>query len=151
MSFMPRMLSHSTSCARFPRRTGRALNCGHIRPSKIVHSEWRIADVLHRIEQGKEWKHPEHEEASVLVWRQNTLVHYRSPEPVERDALAVVSEGASFAAVCEAVAANTEEPNHTALIARLMARWLADGIVVAADNILAKRLHNQPVGAGDSG
>jgi len=111
---------------------------------EIVHSEWRIADVLHRIEQGQEWKHPEHEEASVLVWRQNTLVHYRSLEPVERDALAAVSEGANFAAVCEAVAANAEEPNHTALIARLIARWLADGIVVAADSMLAKRLHNQP-------
>jgi hypothetical protein len=118
---------------------------------EIVHSEWRIADVLHTVEQGKEWKHPEHEKASVLVWRQNTLVRYRSLEPVERDALAAVSKGASFAAVCEAVAASAEELNHVALIARLMARWLADGIVVPADNMLAKRSQNQPAGAGDPG
>ncbi len=73
----------------------------------------------------------------MLVWRQNALVHYRSLEPVERDALVFVSKGASFAYVCEAVAASAEEPNHVGLIGRLMARWLADGIIMAADAMLA--------------
>jgi hypothetical protein len=100
---------------------------------EIVHSEWRIADLLHTVEHGREWTDPGHEEASVLVWRQNALVHYRSLEPVERDALVIVSKGASFAAVCEAVAEGDEEPNHVGLIGRLMARWLADGIIIAAD------------------
>ena len=67
---------------------------------EIVHSEWRIADLLHTVEQGREWTDPEHEEASVLVWRQNALVNYRNLEPVERDALVIVAKGASFAAVC---------------------------------------------------
>ncbi len=102
---------------------------------EIVHSEWRISDVLHTVEQGREWTDPEHEETSVLVWRQNALVRYRNLEPVEREALVTVSRGASFAAVCEAVEAGIEEPNRAALISRLMARWLADGIIVAADAI----------------
>jgi hypothetical protein len=34
---------------------------------EIVHSEWRIADLLHTVEQGREWTDPEHEEASVLL------------------------------------------------------------------------------------
>ena len=102
---------------------------------EIVHSEWQIADVLHTVEQGRQWTDPEHEDASVLVWRQNALVNYRNLEPVERHALVIVSKGASFASVCEAVAAGAEEPSPVALIGRFMARWLADRIVVAADAI----------------
>ena len=107
---------------------------------EIVHSEWRIADVLHT--EGREWTDPKHEEASVLVWRQNALVNYRNLEPVERDALVIVAKGASFAAVCEAVAAGAEEPNRVALIGRLMARWLADGNIMAADAMLVTRVRD---------
>ena len=49
----------------------------------------------------------------------------------------LISKGASFASVCEAVAASAEESNHVALIGQLMARWLADGIIRAADAMLA--------------
>ena len=58
----------------------------------------------------------------MLVWRQNALVNYRNLEPVERDALVIVSKGVSFAAVCEAIAARSEEPNRVTLIGQLMAR-----------------------------
>jgi hypothetical protein len=109
---------------------------------EIVHSEWRIADVLHTVEQGREWTDPEHEEASVLVWRQNALVNYRNLEPVERDALVIVAKSASFAAVCEAIAARSEEPNHVTLIGQLMARWLADGIIMAADSMLVTTMRD---------
>jgi hypothetical protein len=109
---------------------------------EIVHSEWRIADVLHTVEQGREWTDPEHEEASVLVWRQNALINYRNLEPVERDALVIVAKGASFAAVCEAVAAGAEESNRVAVIGQLMARWLADGIIMAADAMLVTRVRD---------
>jgi hypothetical protein len=98
---------------------------------EIVHCEWRIADVLQAVEEGRKWNDPPREEASVLVWRQNALVYYRNLEPLERDAVVSVAEGASFAAICEAVAAGAEETNHVALIGRLMARWLADGIIAA--------------------
>jgi hypothetical protein len=118
---------------------------------EIVHSEWRIADVLQRLEQGQERENPEHEKASVLVWRQNALVQYRSLEPVEREALAAVSEGASFAGVCEAVAASAEEPNHLTLIGRLMARWLADGIIMAADPMLVTAVRVASPSGGASG
>jgi hypothetical protein len=103
---------------------------------EIVHSEWRIGDVLQTVEQGREWTDSEHEEASVLVWRQNALVNYRTLEPVERNVLLIVSKGASFAAVCEVIAAGADKANRLPLIGRLMARWLTDGIVVAADTIL---------------
>jgi hypothetical protein len=109
---------------------------------EIVHSEWRIADLLHTVEQGREWTDPEHEEASVLVWRQNALVNYRSLEPVERDSLVIVSKGASFAAVCEAIATRSEERNRVTLIGQLMARWLADGIIMAVDSMLVTTMRD---------
>jgi hypothetical protein len=118
---------------------------------EIVHSEWRIADVLHTVEQGREWTDPELEEASVLVWRQNALVNYRNLEPVERDALVIVAKGASFAAVCEAVATGAEEPNRVTLIGRLMARWLADGIIMAAEAMLVTRVRDGCSSGGTSG
>ena len=118
---------------------------------EIVHSEWRIADVLHTVEQGREWTDPELEEASVLVWRQNALVNYRNLEPVERDALVIVAKGASFAAVCEAVATGAEEPNRVTLIGRLMARRLADGIIMAAEAMLVTRVRDGCSSGGTSG
>jgi hypothetical protein len=78
----------------------------------------------------------------VLVWRQNALVNYRNLEPVERDALVIVSKGASFAAVCEAIATRSEEPNRVTLIGHLMARWLADGIIMAVDSMLVTTIRD---------
>jgi hypothetical protein len=81
----------------------------------------------------------------------NALVHYRSLEPEERDALVILSKGANFAGVCEAVAASAEEPNHVALIGQLMARWLSDGIIVAADAMLVTTVRDALPSGGASG
>jgi len=109
---------------------------------EIVDSEWRVANILRAIEQGQEWKDPTPEKASVLVWRQNAQVHYRDLELPERDALTVVSRGASLATICDAVAAAAEEPEHLAQIGRLLARWLADGIIVSVDDVTSRTFRN---------
>jgi hypothetical protein len=109
---------------------------------EIVPVEWRVAETLRAIEQGQEWEVPPHENASVLVWRQNALVRYRDLEPPERDALAVVSRGGSFAGICGAVAAATEEPDPMAVIGRLLARWLADEILASVDKMPATTFRN---------
>jgi hypothetical protein len=118
---------------------------------KVVRSEWRLADVLQAVEQGREWNDPEHEDTSVLVWRQNALVYYRSLERLERDALVIVAEGSSFAVICEAVAAGAEETNHVALIGRLIARWLADGIIAATDAMSVTTMRDPLPSRGASG
>ena len=114
---------------------------------KIVHTEWRLGDVLQAVEQGRKWSDPEHQDASVLVWRQHALVYYRSLERLERDALVIVSKGASFAVICDAVAAGAEETNHVALIGRLIARWLADGIIAATDAVPVTTMRDPLCGA----
>ena len=76
---------------------------------------------------------------SVLVWRQNSRVHYRSLERPERAALEVASAGARFAAICETIAAACGEDEQLGsitpveLINRLLARWLSEGLLVLAD------------------
>ncbi len=103
---------------------------------EILRNEWRVTDVLSAVESGREWSEPAHQKATVIVWRQNAQVYYRNVEDVEAGALALLSEGASFAAICEVIAALATGSDHGALIGRLLARWLRDGIIVRADTML---------------
>ena len=98
---------------------------------EIVHGQWRVADVLSAVESGDDWSEPGHQSVTVIVWRQHTQVRYRELPEIEAKALALVSEGAIFAAICEAIAADAEQPDQTSLIGQMLARWLADEIIVA--------------------
>ncbi len=98
---------------------------------KIVHGEWRVADVLSAVESGDDWSEPAHESAVMIVWRQNAQVRYRDLQEVEARALGLVSEGAPFAAICEAIATDLGQPDQTTLIGQMLARWLADQIILA--------------------
>jgi hypothetical protein len=102
----------------------------------ILRNEWRVTDVLCAVERGRHWSQPAHQKTTVLVWRQDARVNYRDLEDVETGALALLSEGASFAAICEAMAALATGPDQVTLIGRLLARWLGDGIIVRADAML---------------
>jgi hypothetical protein len=99
----------------------------------ILRIEWRVTDVLCAVENGREWSQPAHEKTTVLVWRQDAQVNYRDLEEVETGPLAILSERASFAAICEVIASLAVGPDQVPLIARLLARWLGDGIIVRAD------------------
>jgi len=71
--------------------------------SKSYASEWRLEDVLQSGRAGSRVERtPEHEDTSVLVWRQNALVYYRSLERLERGRSSSSSRKArAFAAICE--------------------------------------------------
>jgi hypothetical protein len=115
----------------------------------IVDCEWRVDELLREVEDaaGEGYRPPDapaHAPVSLLVWRQNSRVHYRALERPERAALEVASAGATFAAICETVAAacgedqlgSDDQPGSTdpvALINRLLARWVAEGLLVLAD------------------
>jgi len=112
---------------------------------EILRNEWRVADVLCAVESGRGWSQPAHQKTAVLVWRQDAQVNYRDLEDMETKALALLSEGASFAAICEAIAALATGSDQVPLIGRLLARWLGDGIIVRADAMLTENL--APCGA----
>jgi hypothetical protein len=100
---------------------------------EILRGEWRVSDVQSAVEHGDKWVEPVRETNGVIVWRRGTTVHYRILEEGEIDALAVLKNGASFAALCEVIATASSSSDPVALIPQLLARWLADEILVCGD------------------
>jgi hypothetical protein len=107
----------------------------------IVDCEWRVDQLLHEVdaaagEGDQSVGDAAYEPVSILIWRHDSRVHYRALERPERAALEVASAGASFASICEAIAVECGEGDPTApiaLINRLLARWLEDGLLVLTD------------------
>ena len=106
----------------------------------ILDCEWRVDELLRAVETGTAADGnplvPARLPVSVLVWRNGSRVCYRALENPERAALELARAGTKFSAICEAVAAAAGEGDgdggQVALINRLLARWLADGVLVAA-------------------
>ncbi len=103
----------------------------------IVNCEWRVDELLREVETAGEDIQPRGAPApapvSVLVWRCDSRVHYRALEHAECAALEQAGAGASFAAICAAIAAGCGEDEPVALINRLLARWLDEGLLVLTD------------------
>ncbi|HEY2523937.1 MAG TPA: DNA-binding domain-containing protein [Candidatus Binataceae bacterium] len=106
----------------------------------IVNCEWRVDEFLRAVETPADGaagspQAPARSPVSVLVWRRASQVHYRALEHPERAALELVRAGTNFAAVCEAIAAaaaDCDSGEPVALINRLFARWLGDGVLILA-------------------
>jgi len=104
----------------------------------IVDCEWRVDELLREVEaatgEGDRIRgEPAHVPVSVLVWRRNSHVHYRALEPPERAAFELASAGTTFAAICEAIAEVGRDADPVALINRLLARWIQEGLLVLAN------------------
>jgi len=67
-----------------------------------------------------------------LAWRQDLRNYFRSLEPAEAGALDAARQGASFGELCERLAATCGAERTAAEAAALLARWLGDGLIVAA-------------------
>jgi Putative DNA-binding domain len=100
---------------------------------QILHNKWRVTEILNAVESGAEWNHPQHQQITVLVWRQSAQVNYRDVDHVESRALELMSRGARFADICEVIRGCAEGLDQVALIGRLLARWLNDGVILGAE------------------
>jgi len=97
--------------------------------AQIFALEWRVSELLRAVEEGRPWKPAERGEVKVLAWRRNARVFYRYLESAEADALEAASRGATFAEICEVVAAEADDENPVAAMNRTLARWLSDGLL----------------------
>ncbi len=97
---------------------------------QILKLEYRVADLLRAVEEEREWKPADAAAVEVIVWRRDSRVFYRELEKVEQRALAAARDGVRFAKICELVAED-HEPTRDPVeeLNRLLARWLADGIL----------------------
>ncbi len=104
---------------------------------RLVESAWRVDRGLRAVEDAVAWRPPDRDSVTIVVWRRAARVAYRAAEPAKLEALRLVSVdgGTTFAAICEAIAeAASESDDIAALINRLLARWLSDGLLIHAAN-----------------
>ncbi|HYA35515.1 MAG TPA: hypothetical protein VEF03_07840, partial [Candidatus Binataceae bacterium] len=98
----------------------------------LIEASWDVAAVLRAVEEGAPaLDHPVSGRFPIVVWRMNNRSFYRDAEPVEFQALSLAHQGAGFGDICELVDAKTTDDS-TVTIAALLARWLADGVLVGS-------------------
>ena len=74
---------------------------------------------------------------TLLVWRQGTQPQFRTLSDDEAAALALVDAGCSFTALSAAMLARLSEAAAMRALGEWLGRWLADGLLVAADRLAA--------------
>jgi len=97
---------------------------------RILNLEWHVEDVVRAVEEGKTPEAPPPGPLKLLVWRHNSRVLYRELEPGESAALTVAADGATFGAICAAVADESRAADPAPLIARLLGKWLRAGLLL---------------------
>lgn len=102
----------------------------NIHPSEqMLALDWRVSELLRAVEERREWKAAEQGAVKVLAWRQNAHVFHRELEHAEADALEAAARGATFAEICDVVAANAGDQDSVAAMNRILARWLSDSLL----------------------
>ena len=99
---------------------------------QVLKLDYRVAELLRAIEEERELNSADAAVVEVIVWRRDSKVLYRELEKVEQRAIAALLGGATFAKICELVAEDrdpTKDPVEE--VNRLLARWLADGILTS--------------------
>lgn len=71
----------------------------------------------------------------IRVWRQGFAVFHAAMDPVEAGALDALVAGASFAEICETVAAHVPAEEAPAEAGALLARWIEDELVAGSAGI----------------
>ncbi|MGH7905590.1 MAG: DNA-binding domain-containing protein [Candidatus Binataceae bacterium] len=97
--------------------------------SILLDCRWRVTDLLRSFSHDGSWPEPARDDISVLVWRQDDQVFYRTLDNGEREALGVAQNGAAFAEICEAASIRLAG-DPAAAINQMLARWVADGVLV---------------------
>lgn len=75
-----------------------------------------------------------HAPAALRVWRKEFAPHFRVVDSIEQHVLLMACGGASFEAICTAIAERTEPARAPQVAGALLAGWLQDGLVIAVEN-----------------
>lgn len=107
-----------------------------LRPgAQLVELAWEVSSIRtqHETKNTSEPASPPStpETERMLVWRPAERVRYRSATASEAAALALVSEGTTFAELCEKLASLGDEEATPTFAAGLLERWLADELLLA--------------------
>lgn len=97
--------------------------------ARVLQIDFRVDLTLRAIEAGEPWTLPERTPAHILAWRRATHSHYRLLETDELSAIRLLQDGATFAAICDSIAADASD-DVAARINGMFARWLSEGLIV---------------------
>jgi hypothetical protein len=100
--------------------------------NQILKLDWNLAGILKAVEQGEEPCPTVPEALSMLVWRNRSRVFYRAIDLTEQEELEAIANGASFAEICEMIAARVEQRDPAVAINQRLEIWLRDGLLVRA-------------------
>jgi hypothetical protein len=115
----------------------------------LVESEWPVFDIwqARTAPQGRIDIDLVNRAQRILVCRRNTAVRCEPLEPVEFRLLALLLEGGTLGAACEAVADGADEPG---AVAGWFARWVSYGMIAGCEQAAAPRGAGAQ-GAGETG
>ncbi len=101
---------------------------------RIVESRAPVQEVWAAVTGGRAVPSLERRRTVIRVWREDLRVFHRVIGDVELAALRAIERGARFAAACDAASEFTGEEAAPLEVARLLERWLADRLLVGADD-----------------
>jgi len=90
---------------------------------EVVESAWPLHTIW------RDGGDPPLAPTALRVWREAGAVYHCAMDPLEREALAGLRSGASFGDICDALA-HLEPDAAAAEAGSILARWLADGLIV---------------------
>ena len=98
--------------------------------ARVLKLEYKVAELLRAVEEGREWRPADAGVVEVIVWRRNSRVFYRELETAEERAIAALRNGVTFAEICGLVAEDRDSARDSVEeMNRLLARWLDDGLL----------------------
>ena len=99
--------------------------------AQILSLDWRVSDLLRAVEEHRPWNPPNQDAVKVLVWRTNARVFHRDLDPTEANAVGATQRSASFAEICDIVAATATDQDPVAKMNQMLARWLSDSLLTS--------------------
>jgi hypothetical protein len=97
--------------------------------AQILALDWQVSDLLQAVEDHSPWNPAKPGAIRVLVWRSNVRVFHRDLDPTEAIALEAASHSATFAEICDIVAATAGNQDPIATMNQMLSRWLSDNLL----------------------
>jgi hypothetical protein len=97
--------------------------------AQILKLDWRVSDLLRAVEDHRPWNPPNQGPIRVLAWRRNSQVFHRDLDPTEANALKAAAHSATFAEICDIVAATADNQDPVATMNELLSRWLSNSLL----------------------
>lgn len=90
-----------------------------------------VGEILRQLDAGQPPAPPDPRPCTLLIWRQSDVVYFRELSLAEGAGLNATRAGSPFAQVCAAIA-DTGADVDAAAINAMVARWLADGLLLGS-------------------